>query len=289
MVLLCLPLEAEEVVGEMGCSSRTSCTCCTTFRFIASSRVIFWSSAASVPVDAEGTATALLAVIKTLASWPDVLEILDDVEKTYNKYAMVDPYAPRQTNAEPPPPTPYDAFLPLIKSQIMDWDPPEVPATSSMEPITSTPIGHHYAQQHHGVFGQAPPPPPQLMVPKLSMFSVDQEGQTQIILALLERLDRDMSVVGPSHPLRSKVPKLRKAAFSVFRLDRLGEEATRRASHGKRPNAPEGEKASSGGVNRPEIGWAGLEKSKASAKGLYQVIGCTGPSQTWSSRLWRGY
>lgn len=223
-----------------------------------------------VPVDAEGTATALLAVIKTLASWPDVLEILDDVEKTYNKYAMVDPYAPRQTNVEPPPPTPYDAFLPLIKSQIMDWDPPEVPATSSMEPITSTPIGHHYAQQHHGVFGQAPPPPPQLMVPKLSMFSVDQEGQTQIILALLERLDRDMSVVGPSHPLRSKVPKLRKAAFSVFRLDRLGEEATRRASHGKRPNAPEGEKASSGGVNRPEIGWAGLEKSKASAKGLYQ-------------------
>ena len=59
-----------------------------------------------VPVDAEGTATALLAVIKTLASWPDVLEILDDVEKTYNKYAMVDPYAPRQTNVEPPPPTP---------------------------------------------------------------------------------------------------------------------------------------------------------------------------------------
>ena len=80
-----------------------------------------------------------------------------------------------------------------------------------------------------------------------------------------------MSVVGPSHPLRSKVPKLRKAAFSVFRLDRLGEEATRRASrHGKRPTTPEGEKASSGGVNRPEIGWAGLEKSKASAKGLYQ-------------------
>ena len=216
-----------------------------------------------VPVDAEGTANALLSVLRVLASIPELLELLEDVETAYNKFALVDPYAPPTPNVEPPPPTPYDAFLPFIKSQILDWDPPELLVGDGVsEWFASTPVGH-------GRAGYAAAP--QAVVPKLSMFSLDQEGQAQIVLALLERLDRDTSAVGPSHPLRKRVPKLRSAAFSVFRLDRLGEEATRRTSiGGGSRNLGETDHSTSPGAHRPKIGWARLEKSKANAKGLYQ-------------------
>ena len=215
-----------------------------------------------VPVDAEGTAHALLSVLRVLASIPELLELLEDVETAYNKFTLVDPYAPPIPNVEPPPPTSYDAFLPFIKSQILDWDQPKLLVGDSMsEGHSSTPIGL-------GRAGYAAAPH---LVPKLSMFSLDQEGQAQIVLALLERLDRDTSAVGPSHPLRKRVPKLRSAAFSVFRLDRLGEEATRRTSiGGSSRNVGKTDNSTSPGAVRPKIGWARLEKSKANAKGLYQ-------------------
>jgi hypothetical protein len=216
-----------------------------------------------VPVDAEGTANALLNVLRVLASNPEMLDLLEDMESAYNKFTLVDPYAPPTPNMEPPPPTPYDAFLPFIKSQILDWDPPEMLAGEGVSEMqVSTPT-------RHGRAGYAAVPP--AVVPKLSMFSLDQEGQAQIVLALLERLDRDMSVVGPSHPLRKRVPKLRNSAFSVFRLDRLGEEATRRTNTGGGSrNATEMDQSATPGAQRPKIGWARLDKSKANAKGLYQ-------------------
>jgi hypothetical protein len=216
-----------------------------------------------VPVDVEGTANALLSVLRVLASIPELLDLLEDVEKAYNKFALVDPYAPPTPNIEPPPPTPYDAFLPFIKSQILDWDPPEMLiGDGAYEPQVSTPIGRCRSGYAAALLS---------VVPKLSMFSLDQEGQAQIVLALLERLDRDTSVVGPSHPLRKRVPKLRNAAFSVFRLDRLGEEATRRTSiGGGSRNTAERDNSTSSVEHRPKLGWARLEKSKANAKGLYQ-------------------
>ena len=215
-----------------------------------------------VPVDAEGTTNALLIVLRALASCPEVLQMLEEVEEAYNAFVDVDPYAPRPTNVDPPPPSPYDPFLNIIRAQMMDWEPPAPVATYGQEETMRMNAEYHRA---HGV------PPPKL--PKLNMFALDQEGQTQIALALLERLDRDMSTVGPSHPLRSRVPKLRHVAFAVFRLDRLGEEATRRTSIGgasKNDAAAQDNANSSRASSRPAIGWSGVDKTKANAKGLYQ-------------------
>ena len=160
----------------------------------------------------------------------------------------VDPCAPRPTNVDPPPPSPYDPFLNIIRAQMMDWEPPAPVATYGQEETMRMNAEYH---RTHGV------PPPKL--PKLNMFALDQEGQTQIALALLERLDRDMSTVGPSHPLRSRVPKLRHVAFAVFRLDRL---AKRR--RGGRPSGEcrkrgyaQDNANSSRASSRPAISWSG--------------------------------
>ena len=133
------------------------------------------------PVDAEGTATALLAVIKTLASWPDVLEILDDVEKTYNKHggslcSQADKC--RATAAHPK----YDAFLPT--SSPRSWTGfSEVPATSSMEPITSRLSDIIMLNSITACWAGAATATSTDGSQTVDV-SVDQEGQALIILAL---------------------------------------------------------------------------------------------------------
>lgn len=215
-----------------------------------------------VPVDAEGTATALLSVLRALASFPEVLKILEEVEAAYNKYVVSDPYAADPSASEPPPATRYDAFLPFIQSQMLDWDPP-LPEQVSGGALLSTPVGtpaglHMGSRTVHDPYAATGTGP--LPVQKLSMFSVDQDGLPQVALALLHRLDRDAAVVGPSHPLRARVPKLRKAAFTVFRLDRLGESVTRTPTLKKTEF-----KSDSGATNiRHGIGWASFDKSKTS-------------------------
>jgi hypothetical protein len=215
-----------------------------------------------VPVDAEGTATALLSVLRALASYPEVLQILEDVEAAYNMFVVINPYAAAASASEPPPATPYDAFLPFIQSQVLDWDPPP-PEQGGGGALLSTPMGPHGGMHMGNRTGHNPyatasagPSP----VQKLSMFSVDQDGLPQVALALLDRLDRDAAVVGPSHPLRARVPKLRKAAFTVFRLDRLGESVTRTLSLKKL----EFKSDSGATICRRGIGWASFDKSKTS-------------------------
>mmetsp|Transcript_7764 Transcript_7764/g.31457 ORF Transcript_7764/g.31457 Transcript_7764/m.31457 type:complete len:880 (+) Transcript_7764:122-2761(+) len=220
-----------------------------------------------VPVDAEGTATALYSVLRSLASCPEAVRILEQVEAAFNEYAPVDPFAPGATAKEPPAPTPYDDFLPYIHEQIMDWDPPE---TTNQDPMaTATPMrapGAGRGADPFALHGAAKPP---AVSPKFCMFTMDQEGLPQVALALLERLDRDMAHVGPSHSLRQRVPKLRKAAFTVFSLERLGESVTARATFSTELNKPE----SRTGGNRSgknAIGWARLGKSQTTSKQLYR-------------------
>ena len=80
-------------------------------------------------------------------------------------------------------------------------------------------------------------------------------------------------MVGPAHPLRARVPKLRKAAFAVFRLDRFGESV-----HPKTPASPNHMASSQSdnraAVSRPGIGWAGGLKS---ARELYKAGAYTRP------------
>ena len=220
-----------------------------------------------VPVDAEGTATALYSVLRSLASCPEAVRILEQVEAAFNEYAPVDPFAPGATAKEPPAPTPYDDFLPYIHEQIMDWDPPE---TTNQDPMaTATPMrapGAGRGADPFALHGAAKPP---AVSPKFCMFTMDQEGLPQVALALLERLDRDMAHVGPSHSLRQRVPKLRKAAFTVFSLERLGESVTARATFSTELNKPD----SRTGGNRSgknAIGWARLGKSQTTSKQLYR-------------------
>jgi hypothetical protein len=101
------------------------------------------------------------------------------------------------------------------------------------------------------------------------MFTLDQEGLPQVALALLERLDRDMAHVGPSHPLRQRVPKLRKAAFTVFSLERLGESVNARATFSTELNKSDGGTGGNGS-GKNGIGWARIGKSKTTSKQLYR-------------------
>ena len=222
-----------------------------------------------VPVDAEGTATALLSVLRALATCPDVLKTLEDVETTYNKFVVVNPYATGATASDPPPVTRYDAFLPFIQSQLLDWDPlPPPEQGSGVALMSATPMGPQagmysmsgrtgHDPMYAAATGAGPVPPP---IQKLSMYSVDQDGLPQVALALLHRLDRDAAMVGPSHPLRTRVPKLRKAAFTVFHLDRLGESIMRAPSIGKIDFKTE----SGTTISRRGIGWASFEQPKTS-------------------------
>ena len=220
-----------------------------------------------VPVDAEGTATALYSVLRSLASCPEAVRILEQVEAAFNEYAPVDPFAPGASAKEPPPPTPYDDFLPYIHEQIMDWDPPE---TTNQDPMaTVTPMGAPGARRGADPFalhGAAKPP---AVSPKFCMFTMDQEGLPQVALALLERLDRDMAHVGPSHSLRQRVPKLRKAAFTVFSLERLGESVTARATFSTELNKPDS-RTGGNGSGKNAIGWARLGKAQTTSKQLYR-------------------
>lgn len=217
-----------------------------------------------VPVDAEGTATALLSVLRGLASCPEVLHILEGVEGAYNAFVAINPYAATASAYELPA-TRYDAFLPLIQSQVLDWDPPPPPpaqvagGTSMSTPTGSGPLAATYMRGRTGdpyAVASAGPSP----VRKLSMFSVDQDGLPQVALALLDRLDRDSAAVGPSHPLRERVPRLRQAAFTVFQLDRLGESIARTPSLKKK----EFKSAAEGTHSRRGIGWASFDKAKTS-------------------------
>ena len=91
-----------------------------------------------VPVDAEGTATALYSVLRSLASCPEAvgswsrsrLRLTSTRPSTLS--LRVHPRRSRRPHA-------YDDFLPYIHEQIMDWDPPE---TTNQDPMaTVTPMG----------------------------------------------------------------------------------------------------------------------------------------------------
>ena len=232
-----------------------------------------------VPVDAEGTATALHSVLRALAACPKVLEVLEGVEGAFNTFLQ---YTPSPT-ADPLPPTPYDAFLSFIQTQLLDWEPPTLPNQGAAHgalgsggdlggrlsmPIggIGPPGGMRPIGGHHGSVGgmgyhhvdHAPPAAAQ----QLLMFSVHQDGLPHVVLAILDRLDRDASVLGNSHPLRARVPKLRRAAFSVFRLERLGEPLVRTPSL-KTTEFTAGEPGEDG-VSGRGIGWASFGKAKTS-------------------------
>ena len=220
-----------------------------------------------VPVDAEGTATALLSVLQAFASCPEVLQLIDDFEEAYNAFVVRDPFSPAATNAEPPPPTPYDAFYPYVKSQLLEMDPPEQTpdAVGAMSP---SPIATR-AGMRSPMYGAAANANP-AVVPKLSMFALDQEGLPQVALALLHRLDRDVAALGPNHPLRSRLPRLRKAAFKVFRLERLGESATMSPSPGAHADGSAKASDGAGGV-RSRRGGIGFQRASfdKGARALY--------------------
>lgn len=221
-----------------------------------------------VPVDAEGTATALYSVLRSFASCPEGVRILEQVEAVFNEYVPIDPFALGAAAKEPPPPTPYDDFLPHIHEQIMDWDPPEITNQDPMA-TTATPMGGPGARRGADPFALHGATKPPAVSPKLCMFTLDQEGLPQVALALLERLDRDMAHVGPSHPLRQRVPKLRKAAFTVFSLERLGESVNARATFSTELNKSDGGTGGNGS-GKNGIGWARIGKSKTTSKQLYR-------------------
>ena len=159
---------------------------------------------------------------------------------------------------DPPPPSPYDPFLNIIRAQMMDWEPPAPVATYGQEETMRMNAEYHRA---HGV------PPPKL--PKLNMFALDQEGQTQIALALLERLDRDMSTVGPSpSALEGAEAAPRRSRCSGWtdsaKRRRGGRRGASKRCRGARQRQLEQSEQQTGDP------WSGVDKTKANAKGLYQ-------------------
>ena len=182
-----------------------------------------------VPLDAEGTASALLAVLEPLASAPKLLRLLQDVEDGYAEFVL-DPFKGtlKTMQAREEVAASAEFYYPLIRTQLQAWE-PDVDAPSLGDTLPGTPGANANSplSKWHGAAAR-------LMANRvneidkaksaskhLRMFTPETDGLAQVAIALIHRLERDATQVPTTHPLRKEVPSFRKAAFTVFRLERF--------------------------------------------------------------------
>ena len=184
-----------------------------------------------VPLDAEGTATVLLAALEPLAAAPKLLKILQDVEDGYAEFVL-DPFKGtlKTMQAREDLAANAESYYPLIRSQLQEWEPDVDPVTLG-DTLPGTPgsaVKSSPLSKWHGAAAR-------LAANKsfesdkanggsskhLRMFTPETDGLAQVAIALIHRLERDATQVPTSHPLRKKVPAFRAASFTVFRLERF--------------------------------------------------------------------
>jgi hypothetical protein len=220
-----------------------------------------------VPLDAEGTAAALLIALKPLAAAPALLKLLHSVEEGYADFVL-DPFkgtlktmqAREETTANA------ESYYPLIRSQLQEWEPEVDPVVLGADSLPGTPGSLHtpLSKWHGAAARLAANRVSELDKAKavskhLRMFTSETDGLAQVAIALIHRLERDATQVPNSHPLRKSVPSFREASFIVFRLERF-----RDTPYLKSPIASKFVDANAG-ESRP--GWASVRKS---AKEMYK-------------------
>ena len=220
-----------------------------------------------VPLDAEGTASALLIALQPLASAPALLKLLESVEEGYAEF-LLDPFKGtlKTMQAREESVASRESYYPLMRSQLQEWEPEEVsaiggpPGTPNGTPgAFATPVSKWQGAAARLAANRVSESSKDKSVSgHLRMFSSEADGLAQVAIALIHRLERDSTQVPTSHPLRKSVPNFRKASFTVFRLERF-----RDTPYLKSPAAAKYVNTDSG--ERP--GWA---SGRRSAREMYK-------------------
>ena len=182
-----------------------------------------------VPLDAEGTSSALLAVLEPLALAPKLLRLLQDVEDGYAEFVL-DPFKGtlKTMQAREEVTASAEFYYPLIRTQLQAWEPdvdtpslgdalPGIPGAKVNSPLSKW----HGAAARLMANRVNEVDKAKVASKHLRMFTPETDGLAQVVIALIHRLERDATQVPTTHPLRKQVPSFRKAAFVVFRLERF--------------------------------------------------------------------